>query len=84
MSNKRKPDRNIRKPIRIEFKKIHLESKQFKHNNMVPFNGGKVKGNTYHANIAESVLDNMIGSGSQVMKKIEQAPLFKPAGAVHV
>jgi hypothetical protein len=56
----------------------YLESKQFKHNNMVPFNGGKVKGNTYHANIAESVLDNMIGSGSQVMKKIEQAPLFKP------
>ena len=56
----------------------YLESKQFKHNNMVPFNGGKVKGNTYHANIAESVLDNMIGSGSQVIKKIEQAPLFKP------
>jgi len=56
----------------------YLDSKQFKHNNMVPFNGGKIKGNTYHANIAESVLDNMIGSGSQVIKKIEQAPLFKP------
>ena len=28
--------------------------------------------------ITESVLDNMIGSGSQVIKKIEQAPLFKP------
>jgi hypothetical protein len=56
----------------------YLESAQFKHNNMIPFNGGKVKGNTYDINIAESVLDNMIGSGSQVMKKIEQAPLFKP------
>jgi hypothetical protein len=56
----------------------YLDSKQFKHNNMVPFNGGKIKGNTYHANMAESVLDNMIGSGSQVIKKIEQAPLFKP------
>ena len=56
----------------------YLESEQFKHNNMVPFNGGKVRGNTYHANIAESVLDNMSGSGSQITKKIEQAPLFKP------
>jgi hypothetical protein len=45
---------------------------------MVPFNGGKVKGRMYDDNIAESVLDNMIGSGSQVIKKIEQAPLFKP------
>jgi len=56
----------------------YLDSAQFKHNNMVPFNGGKVKGNTYHANTAESILDNMIGTGSQVIKKIEQAPLFKP------
>jgi hypothetical protein len=56
----------------------YLESDQFKHNNMVPFNGGKVKGNTYDINIAETVLDNMNGSGSQVIKKIEQAPLFKP------
>ena len=50
----------------------YLESKQFKHNNMMPLNGGKIKGNTYHANVAETVLDNMIGSGSQVIKKIEQ------------
>jgi hypothetical protein len=56
----------------------YLNSDQFKHNNMVPFNGGKVKGRTYDMNINESVLDNMIGSGSQVIKKIEQAPLFKP------
>ena len=56
----------------------YLKSDQFKHNNMVPFNGGKVKGKTYDMNINESVLDNMIGSGSQTIKKIEQAPLFKP------
>ena len=56
----------------------YLNSDQFKHNNMIPFNGGKVKGKTYDVNIAESVLDNMIGSGSQTIKKIEQAPLFKP------
>jgi hypothetical protein len=56
----------------------YLNSGQFKHNNMVPFNGGKIKGNTYNTNISETVLDNMVGSGSQVIKKIEQAPLFKP------
>ena len=56
----------------------YLSSDQFKHNNMVPFNGGKVKGKTYDMNITESVLDNMMGTGSQTIKKIEQAPLFKP------
>lgn len=56
----------------------YLDSNQFIHNNMTPFNGGKVKGRMYNDNIAESVLDNMVGSGSQIIKKIEQAPLFKP------
>lgn len=56
----------------------YLKSEQFKHNNMVPFTGGKVKGNTYHAKISETVLDNLVGAGSQTIKKIEQAPLFKP------
>jgi hypothetical protein len=56
----------------------YLDSAQFKHNNMVPFEGGKIKGYTYDVNIAESILDNMNGSGSQIIKKIEQAPLFKP------
>ena len=56
----------------------YLNSEEFKHNNMVPFYGGKVKGYTYDMNIAETVLDSMAGSGSQVIKKIEQAPLFKP------
>jgi len=55
-----------------------LDSEQFKHNNMVPFYGGKIKGKLYDDNIAESVLDNMAGTGSQMIKKIEQAPLFKP------
>jgi len=56
----------------------YLNSEQFKHNNMVPFDGGKVKGKTYSMNVNESVLDNMVGTGSQNIKKIEQAPLFKP------
>ena len=45
---------------------------------MLPFNGGKIQGQLYNNNIAESVLDNMAGGGSQNIKKIEQAPLFKP------
>jgi len=56
----------------------YLDSKEFKHNNMVPFNGGKIRGNTYDMALSESILDNMVGSGSNVIKKIEQAPLFKP------
>ena len=50
----------------------------FKHNNMAPFFGSKVLGSTQDPNISETVLDNMIGSGSQQIKKQEQAPLFKP------
>jgi len=56
----------------------YLDSKEFRHNNMVPFYGGKIKGHLYDANLGETILDNMVGSGSQVIKKIEQAPLFKP------
>jgi hypothetical protein len=55
-----------------------LDSKEFKHNNMVPFNNGKVKGQVYQMNINETILDNMNGVGSQTIQKIEQAPLFKP------
>jgi hypothetical protein len=56
----------------------YLSSKEFKHNNMVPFNGGKPKGQIYNNNNAETILDNYAGNGSQLIKKIEQAPLFKP------
>jgi len=56
----------------------YLNSKEFKHNNMVPFYGGKIKGFTYDMNVSESLLDNMAGTGSQMIKKVEQAPLFKP------
>jgi hypothetical protein len=56
----------------------YLNSKEFKHNNMVPFYGGKIKGFTYDMNVSESLLDNMSGTGSQMIKKVEQAPLFKP------
>ncbi len=56
----------------------YVDKNNFEHNNMVPFVGGKIKGQVYNENMAESLLDNMNGVGSQVIKKIEQAPLFKP------
>ena len=56
----------------------YMNSSQFKHNNMVPFNGGKPHGQIYNNNNAETILDNYAGTGSQIIKKIEQAPLFKP------
>lgn len=56
----------------------YVKTDQFKHNNMVPFNGGKPRGQIYNNNNAETILDNYAGTGSQIIKKIEQAPLFKP------
>jgi carbamoyltransferase len=43
---------------------------------MIPFYGAKIKGQVYNNNIAETILDNMIGSGSQVIKKIEKQHLI--------
>jgi hypothetical protein len=54
-----------------------LETKAFKHNNMVPYFGSRVK-NPVNLENNENRLDNMVGSGSQQIRKQEQAPLFKP------
>jgi hypothetical protein len=56
----------------------YMNSNMFTHNNMVPFTGKKPEGQVYNVNNAENILDNYSGKGSQVIKKIEQAPLFKP------
>lgn len=55
-----------------------INKKDFKHNNMVPFFGAKIKGASSSCDIAQSQLDNMQGAGSQYRSKVEQAPLFKP------
>ena len=60
----------------------YMDSTEFKHNNMVPFNGGKVRGQIYNNDNAEAILDNYAGTGSQMIKKIEQAPLFAPEANV--
>jgi hypothetical protein len=64
-----------------DFKSLTGETVQksdFKHNNMAPFFGGRIRGSTQNPNISETVLDNMSGTGSQQIKKQEQAPLFAP------
>ena len=55
-----------------------LNKDNFKHNNMVPFFGSRIKGSTVSADIAQSQLDHMQGAGSQHKHKTEQGPLFKP------
>ena len=55
-----------------------LEIDNFKHNNMVPFFGARVKGATANRDVSEGMLDNLMGVGSQQFKKQEQGPLFEP------
>ena len=55
-----------------------IDKNNFKHKNMTPYFGGKIRGATASSNITESVLDNMQGQGSQYFSKKEQAPMFKP------
>lgn len=56
----------------------YMSSDEFVHTNMNPFNGSKPRGQTYNNNNAETIMDNYTGSGTQITKKIEQAPLFRP------
>ena len=55
-----------------------VNSQELKHNNMQPFFGAKIRGRTSDYNSNETVLDNMVGAGSQQFSKSEVAPLFQP------
>lgn len=55
-----------------------IDTGNFKHNNMQPFFGSRISGATVSADIGESVLDQMQGKGSQMIRKKEIGPLFKP------
>jgi hypothetical protein len=55
-----------------------VNSSYFEHNNMVPFFGSHVRTAQIDFNANESVLDNMNGSGAQIITKSEQSPLFSP------
>jgi hypothetical protein len=62
--------------------KIDISS--FKHNNMEPYYGAKIRGRSSGADMNENVLDNKIGGGSQFFSKTEQAPLFRPHDNLHL
>ena len=56
---------------------------QFKHNNMQPFFGARIHGNAFSDKRGdESLLDNLVGTGSQKIRKREQGPLFKPQSSL--
>lgn len=69
-------DKNNAKYYSISGQKV--DANYFKHMNMQPFFGSHIRGNTLDANSGESILDNYIGSGSQIISKEERAPLFSP------
>ena len=56
----------------------YVDKSDFKHNNMTPFHSGKTTQQTMSGRRSDSMLDNMVGGGSQFIQKQEQAPLFKP------
>lgn len=58
-----------------------VHKKDIKFNNMVPYFGAKISGQTfdYDKGAGQSILDNKAGTGKQYIKKKAQAPLFKPA-----
>ena len=60
-----------------------VQKKDIKFNNMVPFFGSKVTQRTFDLERGQSVLDNMIGTGKQRIRKKEQAPLFQPVANMH-
>ena len=61
-----------------------IDINSFKHNNMQPYFGGKIRGASNDLNITESILDNKQGYGSQSFSKSETAPLFKPEDNIHL
>jgi len=63
---------------KVQFETPGPPKKDFTHNNMVPFFGAKIRGRGPDSNQSEFLLDNLTGSGSQIIKKKEQAPLFRP------
>ena len=60
----------------------YVDNSQFNHNNMVPFYGGRTTQQTMGGQQSDSMLDSMSGGGSTNIRKVEQAPLFKPEDSV--
>jgi hypothetical protein len=57
---------------------VPVDKTYFKHQNMVPYFGSKIRQRQFDPNTSESLLDSKNGTGSQLFTKTEQSPLFKP------
>jgi hypothetical protein len=75
-TNKYKTQEQFKK--KVQFNIPEPPKNDFTHNNMVPFFGGKIRGRGPDSNQSEFLLDNLAGTGSQIIHKKEQAPLFRP------
>lgn len=60
-----------------------IDRSEFKHNNMVPFFGSKIKGASSSYDTSEQILDSKQGQGTHFISKTEKAPLFQPQDNVH-
>ena len=60
-----------------------IDRSEFKHNNMVPFFGGKLRGASNSHTTSEHILDSKQGQGSHYISKSEKAPLFQPQDNIH-
>lgn len=75
-TNKYKTQEEFKK--KVQFDIPEPPKQDFTHNNMVPFFGAKIRGRGPDSNQSEFLLDNLAGTGSQIIRKKEQAPLFRP------
>lgn len=65
-------------PVYKSLTGLDVGGEYFKHNNMTPYFGGKIRTNHTTDNVNESILDSYSGTGSQIISKTETAPLFQP------
>lgn len=56
-----------------------VNSEYYRHNNMVPYFGSKIRSRQFNPNANETIMDNYLGAGSQTIVKTERAPLFAPS-----
>jgi hypothetical protein len=55
-----------------------MSESDFRHNNMQPYFGSRVRQSGHTQNTHELILDQKQGTGSQHIQKQEQSPLFRP------
>ena len=77
-SNGLSNDGSKTQPVYRSLTGLDVGSEYFKHNNMAPYFGGKIRTNHARDDVNESILDSYSGSGSQIVNKSETAPLFQP------